>query len=83
MLMRARLLQSCLTLCDPVDCSLPDSSDHQTAQARILEWVAMPFSRGSPNPRTEPMSLMSPAWASRFFTTSDTWEVPINVDEKL
>ena len=41
------LLQSCLTLCGPMDCSLPDSSIHGILQARILEWVAMPSSRGS------------------------------------
>ena len=39
--------QLCLTLCDPMDCSLPDSSIHGFLQARILEWVAIPFSRGS------------------------------------
>ena len=49
--MHAMLLQSCLTLCDPMDCSLPDSSVHGSLQARILEWVAMPFSRGSSWPR--------------------------------
>ena len=44
--MRAKLLQSCLTLCNPVDCSLPGSSVYGILQARILEWVAMPSSRG-------------------------------------
>ena len=39
--------QSCLTLCDPIDCSLPDFSVHGILQARILESVAMSFSRGS------------------------------------
>ena len=39
--------QSYLTLCDPVDCSPPGSSVHGILQARTLEWVAMPFSRGS------------------------------------
>ena len=39
--------QSCPTLCDPVDGSLPDSSVHRILQARILEWAAMPSSRGS------------------------------------
>ena len=43
--------QSCLTLCDPRDCSLPGSSLHGILQARILEWVAMPSSRGSSRPR--------------------------------
>ena len=39
--------QSCLTLCDPLDCKPPGSSVHGILQARILEWVATPFSRGS------------------------------------
>ena len=43
--------QSCLTLCESVDCSLPGSSVHVILQARILEWVAIPFSRGSSRPR--------------------------------
>ena len=42
---------SCLTLCDPMDCSLPGSSVHGILQATILEWVAMPSSRGSSQPR--------------------------------
>ena len=42
------VLQSCPTLCDPVDCSPPGSSVHGILQAaRIQEWVAIPFSRGS------------------------------------
>ena len=45
--MRAKLLQSCLTLCDAVDHSWPGSSAHGILQTRILEWVVMPFSRGS------------------------------------
>ena len=43
-------------------------------QARILEWVAMPSSSDLPNPGIEPVSLMSPALAGRFFTTRATWE---------
>ena len=43
--------QSCPTLCDPVDYSPPDSSVHGILQARILEWVAISFSRGSSQPR--------------------------------
>ena len=39
--------QLCLTLCDPMDCSLPGLSVHGILQARILEWVVIPFSRGS------------------------------------
>ena len=43
--------QSCLTLCDPMDCSLPGSSVHGIFQARVLEWVAISFSRRSSWPR--------------------------------
>ena len=49
--MHAQSLQSCLTLCDPMDCSLPGSSVHGILQARTLEWVAIPFSRASSQPR--------------------------------
>ena len=40
---------SCLTLCDPMDCSPRDSSVHGIVQARILEWVAIPFQRNLPD----------------------------------
>ena len=43
--------QSCPTLCYPIDCNPPSSSVHEILQARILEWVAIPFSRGSSQPR--------------------------------
>ena len=49
----AKWLQSCLTLCKPMDCSLPGSSVHGILQARILEWVVMPSSRGSSRPRDQ------------------------------
>ena len=45
--MSAHSVVLCLTLCDPTDCSSPGSSVHGVLQARILEWVAMSFSRGS------------------------------------
>ena len=45
------ITQLCPTLCDPMDCSLPHSSFHRLVQARILEWVAIPFFRGSSHPR--------------------------------
>ena len=68
-------LQSCPTLCNPMDCSLPGSSVHGILQARILEWVAVPSSRGSSLPRDQThISYMSPAFAGKFFTTSATWE---------
>ena len=43
---KVKVAQSCLTLCDPMDCIV-----HGLLQARILEWVAVPFSRGSSQPR--------------------------------
>ena len=47
----AKSLQSCPTLWDPMDCSLTGSSVYGILQARILEWVTIPFSRGSSRPR--------------------------------
>ena len=49
----SEVTQSCLTLCNPMDCSLPGSSVHGIFQARILEWVAISFSRGSSRPRDQ------------------------------
>ena len=46
-----KVAQLCPTLCDPMDCSLPGSSVHGILQERILEWIAVPFSRGSPQPK--------------------------------
>ena len=57
----ANSLQSCLTLCDPMNCSPPGSSVYGIFQPRILEWIAMTSSKGSPNPRIKPVSLLSPA----------------------
>ena len=51
--MCAKLLQSYLTLCNIMDCSLPGSSVHGILQAGILEWVAIAFSRGSSKPRDQ------------------------------
>ena len=72
----AKSLQSCPTLCDPVDYSLPGFSVHGTLQARIVEWVAMPSSRGSSQPRDQTqVSYISYIDRWVFFTTSATWEV--------
>ena len=58
--MRAKSLQLCPTLCDPVDCSLPGPSVRGILQARIPDWVAMPSSRGSSQPRDgTPVSYIS------------------------
>ena len=63
------VVQSCLTLGNPMVCSLPGSSVHRVFQARILEWVAMPSSKGSSQPRNWTTSLGSPALAGGFITT--------------
>ena len=47
------VIQPCLTLCGPTDCRWPSSSVHGIFQARILEWVAIPFSRGSFQPKDQ------------------------------
>ena len=71
--MHAKLLQTCPTLCDPTDCSPPGSSVHGILQARELQWVAMPFSRGSSQPRNKPITGSS-VMISRFSTTSVSWD---------
>ena len=59
------ITQSCLTLCDPMDCSPQGSSIHEIVLARTVEWVAIPFSRGSSWPKSwNWVSYM----AGRFFT---------------
>ena len=65
--------QSCLTLCDPTDCSPPGSSIHGILQARILEWVAIPFSRGSSWPMNPSLYI-----AGRFFTIWATTEAVLH-----
>ena len=63
--------QSCPTVCDPRDCSLPGTSVHGILQARVLEWVAMPSSRGSSQPRDQTQISHI---ADRFFTIWATRE---------
>ena len=60
--------QLCLTVYEPTDCNLSGSSVHGIVQARILEWVAISYSRDLPNPEIEPTSAVSPALAGGFFT---------------
>ena len=71
----SEVAQLCLTLCYPMDYSLPDSSVHGIFQARVLEWVAISFSRGSSWPRDR-------TWVSRIagrrFTISATREGNVN-----
>ena len=52
--MKSSKSRSVVSDSDPMDCSPPDSSAHGILQARILEWVAFPFSRGFPNPGIKP-----------------------------
>ena len=70
--------QLCLTLCDPIDCSPPGSSVHGISQARILEWVAISFSRGSSWPsllhllhwQADALSLFHPGSPEPSYTKS-------------
>ena len=71
------LLQSCLTLGNPVDCSLPGSTVHRLLQARILKWVAMPSSRGSSPPKDGTHISYVSCMADGFSTASTAWEAPI------
>ena len=65
---------SCVRLfCDPIDCSPLGSSRHGILQARTLEWVAMPSTRGSSQPRDRPLVSCT---AGGFFTDWATWEAP-------
>ena len=57
-----------------MDHSPPGSAVHGIHPGRILEWVAMPSSRNLLDPGIEPATLMPPALAGGFFTTSTTWE---------
>ena len=67
--MRAKSLQSRPTLCNPIDCRSQGSSVHRILQARILEWVAMPSSRGSSRLRNQTHVSYGSCLAGKFFTT--------------
>ena len=66
--------EPCSTLCNPVDCSPPGFSVHEILQARILEWVAMPSSRGSSRPRDRTQV----SHFAGFFTTEPPGKPHIN-----
>ena len=61
LIIRLLVAQLCLNLCDPMDCGPPGSSVHGILQARILQWVTIPFSRGSSQLRMKPGSPASQA----------------------
>jgi len=69
--------QSCLTLCDPMDHILPDSSVHGIFQARTLEWVALSHSKGSSWPRDWTHVSQVSCIGRWTFTTGATWEASI------
>ena len=74
------ITQSCPTLYDPMKCSLPGSSVHGILQARILERVAILFSRGSSHPRDRTQVSCT---AGRFFTVWATREAQLALHQKL
>ena len=73
---KVKVALSCLSLCIPMACSPPGSSVHGILQARILDWVAIPFSRGSSQPKDQ-------TWVSciagRFFTVWAAREAPCDL----
>ena len=71
----SEVAQSCPTLCNPFDSSLPGSSLHGALQARILEWVAISFSRGSSRPRNQTRVFQI---AGRCFNLWAIREAPVN-----
>ena len=70
--------QSCLTLCDPQDCSPPGSSVRGILQARILEWVVMSSSGGSSRPRDRTHISCISRWIFFFFNTVPPGK-PLNI----
>ena len=72
----AKATRSCPTLCSLMDCSLPGSSVHSVFQARILEWVTIPFSRGSSQPRDQTCFSCTSCIAGRFFTNEPPGKSP-------
>ena len=73
---RAELLQSCLTLCDHVDCNTQPPLSRGFSRQGYWSGLPCPPPGDLPDPGIKPASLPSPALASSFFTTSATWEAP-------
>ena len=74
MLCCAKSFQSCPALCNPVNCSPPNSSVHVILQARILSEWPRPPPGDVPDPEIKSKSLKPPALAGRVLTTDATWE---------
>ena len=75
----AKSLQSCLTLCNPMEYNLPVSSVVRFLQAGILEWLPCPPPGDLPNPGIKPLPLTFPTLAGGFFTTSATLEAHLHL----
>ena len=76
-----KLLQSCAALCDAADCSLSGSSVHGILHEKILEWVSMPSSTGSSQPRIEPYICCIHIW--NWLTFLYTWHWKYNIVNQL
>ena len=72
--MYAKLFQSCLTIYNPVDCSLPGSSVHEESPGKSTEVICHALLQGIFLTHELNPLLMSPALTDRFFTTSTNWE---------
>ena len=81
--MHDKLLQLCLTLCDPMDCSPPGFSVLEFSRQEYWSGLSFPSLGDLSDPGIELMSLASPALACGFFTTSATWEAPYLLDVLL
>ena len=75
-MVRAKLLQSCLTLFDPTDCSPPGSSVHRDSPGKNTGMGCHALLQGIFPTQELNLCLLSPALAGRFFTTSTTWQAP-------
>ena len=73
--MTSEVTQSCLTLYDPMDCSLTGSSVHGIFQARVLEWVAISFSRGSSQHPELPQGLLNSYSSMGFNLHRGRWQI--------
>ena len=73
-------LSSCLTLCDPIDCTMPGSSVLGVLQARIPEWAAMPSSRGPSWPKDRTLVPCISCVTGRFFTTEPPGKPLVSFD---
>ena len=80
--MRAKSFQSCLTLCDPIDCSLTVSSVHGILQTRILEWIAIPSSKGSSRSRDRTHVSCVFCIGRQIFYHCTTWEAQNDIESQ-